>query len=179
MPSLYRRTLNEGVLRGPSAIDYFIFPHDLYRRMPPLALGRAYFDNWMIWAAKRYGGKVVDATQSVLAIHQAHDYQHLVGGRDTAYLGEEAKANMRLAGGRRHCHNLLDASHRLTDKGVLPNFQRWFQWRRLSARCKDHAWYAIWAMLGITRPLRHALGLRRSTLDAMRGSARSLRSQDA
>src|SRR5262249_12650618 len=51
-----------GVLRGPEFIDYFVFPHGLFGEVPPFALGRTGFDNWLVWRTQSLGFPVVDAT---------------------------------------------------------------------------------------------------------------------
>ncbi len=109
---LRQRALRDGRLRGPAAIDWFVFPSGLFDPMPPFLVGRAGFDNWMIWKARRLG-PVIDATDAVVAIHQPHDYAHLGGGKDQAYYGEEAKHNVVLGGGKSHTYTLHDASHRM------------------------------------------------------------------
>jgi hypothetical protein len=109
---LRRRALAHGQLRGPAAIDWFVFPHHLFEPLPAFLVGRAAFDNWMIWKARQLG-PVIDATQAVVAIHQPHDYEHLRGGKDEAYYGDEAKKNLALAGGKSHIYTLHDASHRM------------------------------------------------------------------
>jgi hypothetical protein len=104
--------LERGTLRGPTAIDWFVFPAGLFDPMPPFSVGRAAFDNWMIWKARQLG-PVIDATDAVVAIHQSHGYDHLAGGKDEAYYGAEAARNLELAGGTRHRYTLHDASHRM------------------------------------------------------------------
>lgn len=102
-----------GTARGAAAIDYFVFTPGLFDPLPPFVVGRAGFDNWLIWRA-RSRGVVVDASDAVVAVHQRHDYGHLPGGKQAAYYGPEAMRNLRLAGGSRHIYTLHDASHRLT-----------------------------------------------------------------
>lgn len=104
--------LGNGVLRGPAAIDWFVFPRDLFDPIPPFVVGRAGFDNWLVWRARRRA-VVVDATDAVVAVHQTHHYAHIEGGKDVAYYGPEADSNIRLAGGKSHIYTLLDASHRM------------------------------------------------------------------
>jgi hypothetical protein len=107
--------------RGADAIDYFLFAPDLYPDIPPFAVGRPAWDNWLIWKAREEQAVVVDATRIVKPIHQNHDYAH-IGGRDRLWAGEEAAANRRLAGGgRRRLYSRLDATHRLTGRGLVPN----------------------------------------------------------
>jgi len=111
-----------GVPRGAAALDYFVFPAGLFGELPPFLVGRAGFDNWLVWRA-RQEGPVIDASARVLAIHQSHDYAHLAGGMDEAYYGEEASRNSRLVGGRDHVYTIHDASHRLRgDGGVRRNY---------------------------------------------------------
>jgi len=102
--------LERGVLRGPTAIDWFVFPAGLFDPMPPFSVGRAAFDNWMIWKARQVG-PVIDATEAVVTVHQAHGYGHLAGGKDEAYYGAEAARNLELAGGTSRRYTLHDASH--------------------------------------------------------------------
>ena len=107
-----------GSLRGHDFVDYFLFTRDVFTDVPPFALGRAGFDNWLIWSARAGGAAVVDATPFQLPIHQNHDYGHVAGGAAWAYAGEEAAENIALAGGRRHLLTTLDSTHRLTPSGV-------------------------------------------------------------
>jgi hypothetical protein len=96
--------------RGPAAIDWFVFPAGLFGELPPFAIGRARFDNWLLWKARQVG-IVVNATHTVHAIHQPHPYDHVAGGKREAYYGEEAAMNLELAGGKDHIYTLHDASH--------------------------------------------------------------------
>ncbi|HEY2741435.1 MAG TPA: hypothetical protein VGI69_04550 [Gaiellaceae bacterium] len=114
---LRERALASGRLRGWAALDYFVFPRGEFGRIPPFLIGRACFDNWLVWRAREQGDPVVDATRSVVAVHQSHDYSHMPGGFEETYYGEEARYNERLAGGRDHIYSLHDASHRLYASG--------------------------------------------------------------
>jgi hypothetical protein len=106
--------------RGADAIDYFLYSRGLYERVPPFAIGRTAFDNWLIWSARASGASVVDATSVVRSIHQAHDYVH-AGSLDQIRTGPEAIRNRELAGGKAHLYSRFDATHRLTRSGLLPN----------------------------------------------------------
>ncbi len=111
---LRARVRREGRLHPPAGSDYFIFPRDAFAEMPAFAIGRAGWDNWMIYRARALGWPVVDATPSVLAIHQNHDYSHLPGGRPHYDLAE-SRRNTALAGGERHMYTLFETSHVLRD----------------------------------------------------------------
>ncbi len=150
-----------GETRGPSAIDYFVFPVGFYEGLPPFALGRACFDLWMIWKARESGAAVVDATRAVRAVHQNHDYSHVPGGKHEAYRGEEATRNWELAGGEDHLYNMSNATHRLTTTGLSWNWAGRF----LSKPSQDKLRDRWWQVLTLTRPIRHRLGLR---LDALK-----------
>lgn len=103
-----------GQLHLPAGSDFFIFPRALFREMPDFAIGRAGWDNWMIYHARRQGWPVVDGTPSLMAIHQSHDYSHLPGGRPH-YEHPESQRNQSLAGGANHMYMVLDSDLQLRD----------------------------------------------------------------
>jgi hypothetical protein len=115
---LRRRALDEGRSRGPTAIDYFVFTARLFDPLPPFVVGRARFDNWLVWRA-RERGVVVDATRAVVSVHQRHDYAHVPGGFEEAHFGGEARRNEELAGGGGRIYTIFDASHRLQPGGTV------------------------------------------------------------
>jgi len=121
--------LARGTRRGAAALDWFVFPHDLYRDVPPFAIGRACFDNWLVWSARQQQAAVVDATDDVVALHQRHDYTHVDGGQAEAYYGEEAARNLELAGGKSHLYTLHDASHLLRGGRLRRNPGAPLRWR--------------------------------------------------
>jgi hypothetical protein len=116
--ALRERARRDGRTRGPTAIDYFVFTPHLFDPMPPFVVGRARFDNWLVWRARR-SGPVVDLSRAVVALHQPHDYGHLPGGLDEAHFGEEARRNAELAGGSRRAFTIHDASHVLRADGSI------------------------------------------------------------
>ncbi len=105
------RIAHEGRLHPPAGSDYFIFPRECFTDMPPFAVGRAGWDNWMIYKARREGWPVVDASGAINIVHQDHDYRHLPGGQPHYRLPETFE-NVRLAGGRRTIFHLRDADRR-------------------------------------------------------------------
>jgi hypothetical protein len=119
---LRNRALSSGRLRGWAALDYFVFPSGEFGQIPPFLIGRACFDNWLVWRVRQQGHPVVDASRGVVAVHQSHDYLHVPGGLDETYEGEEAKYNERLAGGREHIYSLHDATHRMRGDGPPRRF---------------------------------------------------------
>jgi hypothetical protein len=120
--------LAHGRRRGAAALDYFLFPAGLYADVPPFAIGRACFDNWLVWRA-RQDAVVVDATADVVAVHQRHDYAHVDGGQAQVYYGEEAARNLELAGGKSRLYTLHDASHVLRGGRLRRNPGAPLRWR--------------------------------------------------
>jgi len=98
--------------------EYFVFNRELYVDLPPFAIGRGNWDNWMIHSAKQNQLPVVSVSDLVTAIHQAHDYSHAGIGRFRCYVtGAEAKENKRLAEGR-HLISGSMATWRLAETGL-------------------------------------------------------------
>ena len=142
--------------RGRRAIDYFAYPSGLYGNVPPFAIGRAWFDNWLVWRADELGAAVVDATSAVTAIHQRHDYAHVGGGQEGAYQGPEATENLRIAGDLGQVGSTRDAAYVLTPTRLR---------RRSSPLTFEYHWErwlrsVVWAVYAVTRPIRHRLGIR-------------------
>lgn len=100
-----------GQLGDPTHIDYFVYNRRLWRNIPPFAIGRFCWDNWLIYEARRRHVLVIDATPSITAIHQRHDYRHAAGGYKGARFGPEARHNRQLAGDRRHLYTIWDSTH--------------------------------------------------------------------
>ncbi len=107
-----------GRLHRPTGSDFFLFPRDCYADVPDFAIGRAGWDNWMIYKARREGWPVIDGTPSMTVIHQNHDYRHLPGARPH-YDHPDTRVNTQLAGGQAATrYTILDATHTL-DGGQL------------------------------------------------------------
>ena len=120
---LRERIKKEGKLHGFSGIDYFVFPKNLPHNLPPFAVGRPGWDNWLIYHIKCLKIPVIDTTEIITVVHQSHGYTHCIGGeRDR---GPEAKRNFELAGGFSHMCTLRDAGWILTPNGLKkPSFPR-------------------------------------------------------
>jgi hypothetical protein len=103
----------QGQLHRPAGSDFFLFPKSCYTDVPNFAIGRAGWDNWMIYKARKEGWPVIDCTPSVMIVHQNHDYSHLPGGQAHHTL-PETNENIRLAGGEANIrYTILDSTHRL------------------------------------------------------------------
>jgi len=108
----------KGTLHPPAGSDYFVFPRDQFENLPPFALGRAGWDNWMIFRARNMRIPVVDASKAITVVHQAHDYGHLESGLPHYGL-EESHENVRLGGGPETIFTLADATWRMNGQGLV------------------------------------------------------------
>ena len=108
-----------GSLHRPAGSDFFLFPLSCYIDIPDFTIGRAGWDNWMIYKARKEKWTVIDCTPSVMIIHQNHDYSHLPGGKPH-YEHPDTNENIRLAGGEANIrYTILDATHQLVPGGKL------------------------------------------------------------
>jgi hypothetical protein len=109
----------QGSLHRPAGSDFFLFPRSCYTDIPDFTIGRAGWDNWMIYKARKEGWSVIDCTLSLMIIHQNHDYSHLPGGKPH-YEHPDTNENIRLAGGQANIrYTILDATRQLTADGKL------------------------------------------------------------
>ena len=71
---------NRGGLFFVYAIDYFITPKSYpWEDSPEVIVGKPSYDNWLIYNARKQKHKVIDATTTLLALHQttsAGNYEH-------------------------------------------------------------------------------------------------------
>ena len=164
------RAQREGFQRLYYNIDYFIFRRNLYAHIPPLVIGRVWWDHWVIWKARSQKVPVVDASAVVCAIHQNHDYSYHPQGQQGVWYDEGARRNYEVAGGRWHLHTMEDPTYRMTERGIEPRHLYWLAPTKRLVRdsmkflrkiLRVHLWHPL---MGVTRPFRHALGLRRENL---------------
>ncbi|NMB61261.1 MAG: hypothetical protein GYA18_02840 [Chloroflexi bacterium] len=120
-----------GRLHPPMGSDYFIFPRTCFTHIPDFAIGRAGWDNWMIFKARLEGWIVVDGSQDITIAHQDHDYSHLSGGLPH-YRQPETAANVKLAGGDHTIFTLHDAQAKLVDGSIQKIPLTWKRfWRQI------------------------------------------------
>jgi hypothetical protein len=122
--ALMARVKREGVLHGQTGSDYFIYPRACFRDIPDFSVGRAGWDNWMIYRARWRDWPVIDLSKAVTVVHQNHDYRHLPGGV-AHYHQPETNVNVRLGGGRRTIFTLQDITHVLTADGLKRKSLGW------------------------------------------------------
>jgi hypothetical protein len=122
-----------GTLHDFSAIDYFVYPRGMFGEIPDFAVGRWYWDQWLVYRARRLGGALIDASACVTAIHQNHDYRHIV---DLAAKGESRnQGGVESFGNRLLVDSLLmtleDADWQVDGVGLSRTFH-WSRWHLLN-----------------------------------------------
>jgi len=135
---LSQEMARRGLPGDHTSIDFFVFANGLYRNVPPLVIGRAWFDQWMIKAALAQRVPVVDASALVPIVHQNHDYTHVEGGSNWVLRGVEAERNLAFCGGQ-HRYTLLDVTHELEPSGAI----RKVRLRRTLFEAKGFLWKAF------------------------------------
>jgi hypothetical protein len=104
---------SQGALHRPAGSDFFLFPRSTFQGVPDFTIGRAGWDNWMIYKARNEKWTVIDGTPSIMIVHQNHDYSHLPGGKPH-YEHPDTNENIRLAGGEANIrYTILDATHQI------------------------------------------------------------------
>ena len=86
-------------------IDYFAFRGDMFTHLPPFAVGRAAYDNYLVQLALSRGVPVIDGSgelsfsvdhhvshhipATISAAHQPHSYAHVKGGNAVETKGND------------------------------------------------------------------------------------------
>ena len=132
------RAIAGGKLHPPGGIDLFMYPRSQYSHMPPFAIGRTAYDNWMLWNTMASGIPLIDATQFVTLIHQNHDYSH--AGNVDVWEGEEARANRAWV---KHWTNYYTITHADWAMGADGRIARTTAWRYRMSRPRQMLAYAM------------------------------------
>jgi len=94
---IFKKVKNEGILHYESGVDYFLFPKYLAPDMPEFAIGRGWWDNWLLYYFKSRLIPIIDGTE-ILTVHQNHDYSHVKSkNKNTTRKGVEREHNGVLA----------------------------------------------------------------------------------
>lgn len=87
-------TIKQGKLHPPLGADYFIFTKGLWSDIPPFAIARMRWDNWLIWQPVSLKIPVIDASNIIFVVHQNHSR------RKDIWNSPEVKYNNELARGK-------------------------------------------------------------------------------
>ena len=154
---LQERALTTGSHQTPVFVDFFAFTKGMYPDVPPLVVGRSYWDHWLVWKALSQDIPVIDASDFVVAVHQNHDYGYHPQGKQGTNVDPLAMQNWQLSGGGEHLRSIPDATYQLSPfghihktrlAGVKSKLSQFKPWRRL---------------MNLTFPLRKRVGLRKQT----------------
>ena len=146
------RIHRDGKLRGPSAMDYAVYPKSISPPvLPPFPVNSFGWDPWFLYAHHQRGIPVVNITQVATIVHQNHESSDDVRRKRKAWLSDAtAMAALRKVGGFSSMITLREADYVLTPTGLqrpLPN--------------------RIMSGLAGTKGYRLALGLKRETQRAL------------
>lgn len=126
--------IRQGKPHPPLGSDYFVFARDTLGVVPPFAVGRGGWDNWLIYRARSLRLPVIDVSMVTTVIHQNHDYGHVPNSYDKeSWKGPETDQNRRLIANYKYQFTLLDATHLLTPKGLRWALDLSYLWRRANA----------------------------------------------
>lgn len=110
-----------GELRGPSTIDYAVYPSSIFPPiLPPFPVNSFGWDPWFLFEHKRRRIPVIDVTPSVLAVHQNHESRDANRQKWRAWLRDSD--SMRLlqeSGGFSNMMTLREADFRLRPDGLV------------------------------------------------------------
>jgi hypothetical protein len=164
----------DAVARGRQAtnmfIDYFAFPRGMMDDIPPFAIGRPGYDNWLLWRTRQRGIPLVDASEEAPVVHQNHDHSHVkagadaLGGLDGYMRGQDTMRNMELAGDWSRHFTTDHASHVVAAGAV----RRAFDKRYLGARVET----LRRRIINLTRPVRRRLGVDAALVERLRAKLR-------
>lgn len=117
---LRKLALDHGTARASLWIDYFVYRRGTLGPLPPFAVGRPFWDNWMIWNARSLRVPVVDASQATQVLHQSHTYGHVKQATGSMWLGPEADKNADLLPFHEcSSFSIEDATHQIDSFGTI------------------------------------------------------------
>jgi hypothetical protein len=123
------RAIARGKLHSPGAVDLFLYPRGQYNQMPPFAIGRTAYDNWLLWNAVASQIPLIDATSFVTLIHQNHGYSH--AATPDVWYGQEARENRKWI---QHWTNYYSIAHATWMLGADGRLSRAVGWKYRMAR---------------------------------------------
>ena len=120
--TLKKDVQNKGKLHAPTGKDYFVFKKGFYKIIPPFAIGRGMWDDWLVYYARKRKSAVIDITNSVTAIHQNHDYIHISMKSNDSFRNKETEINKVYAGKTifgENRYSIDDANYMLTNNCII------------------------------------------------------------
>lgn len=106
-----------------NCIDHFTFRRGLYTAIPPFAIGRSGYDNWLLWKAEDSGARLIDVTRFCTVVHQRHDYSHDKGAVNV-FNGPDAQRARILIGHWSRYYGVAHARWMMTPTGAVVRARR-------------------------------------------------------
>lgn len=103
--------------------DYFVFRRGMFQDMPPFAIGRFFWDCWLLYKARSANIPLIDASKMITAIHQRHGYSFDFTPENWDAT-PETRANLNMLGGYKRRFVFEDATHVITPSGLKIAFSR-------------------------------------------------------
>jgi hypothetical protein len=116
--NLRKEIRKNGELHRPAGSDYFIFRKGSFLKIPPFAVGRIGWDNWMIYEARRQKIPTIDVSKIFTVVHQNHDYSHYLKNKQTVKNNPEALNNLAIVEGKKRLFQLEDTNWTLDSGGL-------------------------------------------------------------
>lgn len=111
--------LDKRKLHHHRGADYFLYRKGTLDEIPLFAVGRTAYDNWLIWAAlKKWNMVVIDATQTITALHLNHSRPEMKKGK--VLWGQERAQNLRLANECERWYGIKDAPFVMRAGNISP-----------------------------------------------------------
>ena len=99
--------------------DFFLFPTGMFKGIPPFALGRCFWTQWLIYKARANHIPVINTTASVMSVESKHDYSHAKStGFAKRLSGPEYVLNRKLFKGCKY-FTTADCTQLLTSRGIV------------------------------------------------------------
>lgn len=125
-----------------AGIDYFIFKKTLFNKIPPLAIGRLGWDNWLLWKARRMRVPLINLTEVLFVVHQNHNYNYKIfKDKDELKQTQDAQSNKLLINDRKL--TLRDTNWLYVNKEIVPNRSSKFRRRNLIALQKIYPEFSL------------------------------------
>lgn len=106
---LFRRARRLGNFHGRTGIDFFLYSKGLWKKIPPLAIGRFSWDNWLVYEGFKQSGNLIDVSYIVRVIHQNHSTHTKLTGKKRERFEKERRLNANLTGNKQY--DLFDSNY--------------------------------------------------------------------
>lgn len=138
--ALRNRARAENRMYPAGGSDIFVYPRGLFGPVPPFAIGRGYWDNWLMREARRLGADLIDLTAAATTVHQSHTYDTVAevpaekASEKHVFESKEGRRNLALAGGYSQLCTVYDASLVMgVDLQLRASGRPFLLWRRIKA----------------------------------------------